>query len=340
MLGGICGILLIALLCCGALGYINSKLDKVRYDDGHREIDATTIYENDATIDISKLPTAPNNSTQVSEESKLDASHDDNILNILFLGTDERSPEFNENARADSIMVVSLNKTLHTIKLVSIERGIGVSIPGRNDDLITHTFRYGGAQLTLDTVRQYFDLDIDRYVRINFNMFIQAIDAIGGVDIELTQLEADGLNGKVHTNATVEIPVTEGVNHMDGYSALQYCRLRYIDSDWQRIERQRKTIRAIVDKVKTLNLAEMGNLMDTLLPMIQTNFDKSEILSLMLEIPGFLQSDIVIEDMTIPVDGTYWGHTGVDGRNMFGVDFKENARIMREFFYTTEESSN
>ncbi len=336
------GILLLVLII-GILvfGYVNSKLDKIQYDDGNREIDTTTEYPDDEALDISDLPTAPNSTDDnCSEVDEFEALATDDVFNILFLGTDERTSQFNENARADSIMVVSINGKEHTIKLASIERGIGVPVPGRNDDLITHTFRYGGAQLTLNTVQQCFDLDIDRYVRINFNMFIQAIDAIGGVDIDLTQLEADGLNGKVYTNATVKVPVSAGTNHMDGYSALQYCRLRFIDSDWQRIERQRKTIRAVVDKMKTLSLSEIDNLVDTILPMIQTNLDKKEIASLMLEVPSFLQNDICISDMTIPVKGTYWGHTGVDGRNMFGVDFKENARILHEFFYATQAEEN
>ena len=337
--GGILGLILVIGII--VLGYVNSKLDKIQYDDGNREIDTTTEYPDDDALDISSLPTAPPD-TQGSgaDVSEFEALVTDDVFNILFLGTDERTPEFNENARADSIMVVSINRKEHTIKLASIERGIGVPVPGRNDDLITHTFRYGGAQLTLSTVQQCFDLDVDRYVRINFNMFIQAIDAIGGIDIDLTQLEADGLNGKVYTNATVKIPVCAGRNHLDGYSALQYCRLRYIDSDWQRIERQRKTIRAVVDKLKTLSLSEVDHLANTILPLIQTNLEKKEIAGLMLEVPAFLQSDIRMSDMTIPVKGTYWGHTGVDGRNMFGVDFKENARILREFFYAAQSEEN
>lgn len=102
-------------------------------------------------------------------------------------------------------------------------------------------------------------MDVNRYVRVNFDSFADIIDAVGGVDIELTSLEAQGLNGEVRTNAYAKHKMYEGMNHLDGYDALQYSRLRYIDSDWKRIERQRNVIQAVVHKAQGLNLIELND---------------------------------------------------------------------------------
>ncbi|WP_367924243.1 LCP family protein [uncultured Ruthenibacterium sp.] len=334
----------ILLVVVVAIAYYNSKLNLIHYDDGSREIDTSTSYpvDNDE-LDIGDLPDAPEGEDGTIEILDGDIYSDRNVTNILLLGTDERTDEFSDNARADSIMVLSLNTKDHTMKLVSIERGIGVPIPGRNDDWLTHTFRYGGAALTMQTVRDCFKLDIDRYVRVNFYAFEKAIDTIGGIDIEITQEEADGLNGKVRTNATAEQEVVAGINHLNGHDALAYSRIRYIDSDWKRIERQRKVIQAAIDQVKNADIATLNALADEILPMVQTNLTKAEITSLLLEMPSFISAGAQMEQMTIPTYETCWNSVGVDGRKMIGVDFEANAKILREFFYGenyAEEQTN
>ena len=256
-----------------------------------------------------------------NEEPRLSTEED--VFNIILLGTDERTDEFNENARADSIMVVSLDTNLHTIKLASIERGIGVSIPGQNDDLLTHTFRYGGAGLTMNTVRDCFDLDLDRYVRINFSAFVEAVNSIGGVELDLAEREADALGNSL----------TVGTNHLDGEDALAYSRLRSIDSDWRRVERQRNVIKAAVEQIKTFDMGQITKLITKLFPTVQTNLTVGEMTKLVIEIPDFIKNGPEIEDMTIPAEGTAWNRVGVDGRKMIGVDFEKNAEILHDFFY-------
>ena len=181
-------------------------------------------------------------------------------------------------------------------------------------------------------MQECFDLDVDRYVRVNFNSFEQIIDAIGGVDIELTALEAQGLNGEIYTNAITKHTVYEGWNHLDGYDALQYARQRFIDSDWQRIERQRNVVSAAFDKVKTLSVFEWNNLLDTALPLVKTNFTKSEITSLLMDAPGFTNSEI--EQMTIPAEGTYGSKKTSDGRSLLDLDWETNIQILKKFIYS------
>lgn len=327
-------LLLVLIICVAGWLFFQSKLNLLNFNDGFQELDTTTQLPLDS-LDIPELGDAPSGMTGLPHFPDEDIFHDRDVVNILLLGTDDHREDFSDNARADSIMLLSLNTKTHGIKLVSIERGIGVHVPKRNDDWITHTFRYGGAALTMQTVRDCFNVDVDHYIRVNFQSFKAGIDAIGGIDIDVTKAEADYMNnpeadsrfgGGIQT-------VTPGVNHVNGATALNYARVRKIDSDWKRIQRQRNVIQAALNQVQNSDLITLNKLADTILPMIQTNLTKGEITSLLLEVPGFLSNGLQIEQMTIPAKDTCWNTVGVDGRKMIGVDFAANAKILQDFFY-------
>ena len=349
-------VVLAALLVLAA-AYLNGKLDMIHYHDGTveqvGEIEATEDQDLDGTGLVE------NEEEMVMPEGSPFA--DDDVLNILLISTDERTEavndwdafthlneldgtrkttEFSENARADSLILVSLNIQQHTIKLTSIERGTGVPIllDGWDDqyDWITHTFRYGGAKLTMDTVEDCFNVQVDHYVRINFNSFVQIVDAVGGVDIELTELEAKALNWEVPSNSMLIIGKVEpGWNHLDGYTALQYARLRTIDNDWTRIKRQRTVIQAVLDAVRSASVTELDALLNAVLPLVQTNFTKTEIAALLVQLPGFL--GVQTQQLSVPVDGTYGVRYGMNDRLMYDPDWAVNIAVLQEFLYTDHD---
>ena len=150
-------------------------------------------------------------------------------------------------------------------------------------------------------------MDIAGYAHVDFDTFSQLVDAVGGVDIELTDAEAWALGA------------TTGWNHMDGKLALSYCRLRSIDSNWQRIARQRTTVQAILNQVRNMNLAELNALAETVLPLIHTDLSKAEITSLLLSAPKFLGS--TAEQMAVP-----------DNNNQ-NCDFQYETDRLRAFLY-------
>ncbi|MBQ9902266.1 MAG: LCP family protein [Clostridia bacterium] len=271
--------------------------------------------------DYSHVESITDSDLEIGQSAELpeDAIYSDsNILNILLIGTDERIEQFDPYARADSIMVLSLNKKTHSVRLVSLERGMTVRLPGeKRYDLLTHTFHYGGAKLVIQTVRTHFSLDTEKYVRVNFYVFRKLIDCIGGVDITLTAKEADALN------QYLPCQVSEGKNHLDGYSALMFARLRSIDSDWQRIKRQRKVIASVKNGFKDKSVLELNQIANECLPFVQTNLTSLEFADLMLNLPQYVNGDF--KEMTIPKKGTYKG--------LGNVDFKGNSRILREFLY-------
>lgn len=137
---------------------------------------------------------------------------------------------------------------------------------------------------------------------------------------------------------TIRLVHSEGLNHLDGQGALGYARCRKIDSDWHRIERQRNVIQAVVTKTKDLSITELNDLLNNVLPIVQTNLTKLEITELLLLAPKY--RGVTIDQMTIPIKGSYGGMKGMGGRSLFSVDFETNAKALREFIYGVTDSSN
>lgn len=263
-----------------------------------------------------------------------DVFSDSDVFNILLIGTDERTAEFNTNARGDACLLLSLNKASGTMHLVSFERGMGVPIlEGEYEgqyDWLTHTFRYGGADLMMKEIQECFKVDVTHYIRVNFNTFVDGINALGGVNIELTQAEADYINRAESEKNHIQ-HVSVGKNHLNGATALYYARCRKIDSDWFRIGRQRTVIQAALDQVSDLSLLEINDLLDTILPLIQTNLTNGEIFGLVLNMPQFLEKKL--EQATIPLENTYGSMKGMGGRSLYSVDFEANAKALQEMLY-------
>ena len=272
------------------------------------------------------MPTIP------SQDKTERPDYMDDVINILLIGTDERSAEFTHKARGDSCMLLSINTAGDhpVISLVSFERGMGMPIlSGKYAgqwDWFTHLFRYGGAEMMMESIEACFDIELDYYVRVNFNTFRQGIDAIGGVDVEMNSKElayfnqAWGFEGKV------------GLNHLDGKNALRFARLREIDSDWKRIERQRKVVSAAIQKVKNKSFSELDALLNTCTKLVRTNVTEDLMTKIMLGIvPGL--TNVEIQQMTIPVKGTYGSQKVMGGRSAFAPDFEENTRLLHNLIY-------
>lgn len=348
-------VILTVLLCfviiAGAVfAFFWSKLDLIQYDneinygvysgtepaEKLKEV-LSTEGEDTLHVDISGLEMVE--TVPVIPQSEI--FDRENVLNILLIGTDERTEEFNTNARSDSMILVSIDKDANTVKLVSLERGVAVPIlEGQYKgeyDLLTHVFRYGGAELLTKTVEHCFKVDVDHYVRLNFHSVKQIVDAVGGIEIDMTKAEAEALNQGLNRNGGARKRLQAGINSVDGQTALDFARLRAIDSDWQRVGRQRKVILAVVEKLKGSGLLTLNELADQVLPLVQTNFSKLEIAELLLYAPNFLQAEF--DQMTIPKQGTYGGMTIMGGGGGFAVDYEVNNALLHDFLYGSEEKA-
>ncbi|MBQ8062561.1 MAG: LCP family protein, partial [Clostridia bacterium] len=280
------------------------------------------------------------------ELPKGEAYRDPDVINLLLLGTDERTTRFNSNARSDSMILVSIHTRNHTVKLASFERATGVPIlegeyKGQYDWL-THCFRYGGANLILEEIQACYLLDCSHYVRTNIRAFIKLIDVVGGVDVYLTEAECNYINHwynfRYASNHVKEMGIRDelhavavGRNHLNGATAMLYARCRAIDNDFGRMKRQRTVMQAIFNQIKDLSIPELNNMLNTILPLIQTNFTRGELASLVLEVPDILDGDF--ETMQLPQNSTFGKMTGMEGRSLFAVDFEKNAADLRTFLY-------
>lgn len=342
--------LILFLLIGTVVGFIWSKLRLINYNDGTLEPERNQAEE--TVPDETGLPEEQDVPDQIVDISGLELRKDppkipahklvqrDDVVNILILGTDDYGGRLTHAARSDAMILMSINKTDGTVKLVSLERGMGVPVlEGEYEgqyDWLTHIFRYGGSDLVCKTVEHCFGVEVDHYVRVTFKTVTTVVDAIGGIYVDLSQAEADAIAQYYIDTKQYDLAQTkEGINYLNGGAALQFARLRRIDSDWQRIGRQRRVILAAVEALKGASLKQLNDLLDTTLPLIETNMSMLEIAEMMLYAPNFLTSEF--DQMTIPKQGTYGGMTGMQGRGLFAVDFEVNSQILKEFLYGTDE---
>lgn len=337
-------ILLVLFLIVDAAGlFVLNKLNKISYDppatDNSHSSDNSLLPENsNSALSIlnSPLPDDSPLPTTGTEQENLDISapegkltSEKGIVNVLLLGTDRRLEGTSDPGRADAVIICSLNKGTGEVKLISFERG--VYFPVEDDDpttprydILTHLYHWGGASMMEKTLEKFFLVDIDGYAQVDYEAFMAIVDAMGGVDINLTAEEASALNGYLVLSMYVDNPVKEGVNHLNGHDALAYCRLRSTDDNWGRQQRARNTIIAMADRAKTLNILELNSLADDILPYVHTDLTKTQIASLLLSAPKFLKMDI--SQMQVPEKNR-------TEYNTIECDFEEQAERINKFIY-------
>lgn len=205
---------------------------------------------------------------------------------VAIFGVDSRDGNVERGALSDVIMVASINRKTGEIRLVSVFRDSYVRIDSGNDyDKINEAYSGGGYQQAVDTLKNNFDLPIDDYATFNWKAVADAINALGGVDIEITDKEFAYINsfitetvnstgvGSVH----LERP---GVNHLDGVQAVAYARLRLMDTDFNRTERQRKVLGQAMEKAKHADFLTLKNLASAIYPQISTSIGLDDVISM------------------------------------------------------------
>lgn len=319
-------LLALLLVVLGVLIYVDHMLGLINFVGGtvpsmnHEEMESYLSEHQETTNpDFTGEVLDPND---VEWNNNGDVMNSENVINIMLLGQDRRPGE--TRARSDAMILCSFHKNTKELTLVSFMRDMYVSIPGYSAHKMNSAFAWGGMSLLTDTVRQNFGVEIDGCFAVDFDSFEEVIDTIGGVDIYLTSSEASYLNGNFNTWCT------EGVNHLNGYIALQYSRIRYIgNADFGRTARQRAVINAIIQQCKTLSLPELNNLMQQVLPLLSTNMEKSTILGYATELLPMLSGITINDSVRIPADGTY-NFAWVSEMSVLMPDFEANRQILQE----------
>lgn len=278
-------------------------------------------------------------------DSLVSESH---VKNILLIGADK---EKGGASRSDSIMIASVNKRTGRITVVSILRDTHLDIPGNRESKVNAAYAWGGANLLVQTIEQNFGIKIDDYATVNFEMFTALIDGLGGIEVDVTEDEADYINNR-HRYGSEEKPETvqSGENvHLTGYQALWYARIRKLDSDFNRTERQRKVISAIVKDVKgKLNPVGIFGLISTakeVAPYIETTLSTTDFWSLIFSLMSCVTKsgtdmDKLLVSAQLPFEDTWWYSSEWDGSSI-SLDVEENRELLYTLLYeeTVEEET-
>ena len=241
------------------------------------------------------------------------------VYNILLLGNDSRANNIAE--RTDAMILVSINTATKKIYLTSFLRDIYLHIPNYGSQRLNVANAVGGPSRTVDTIEQNFGISINNYAEVNFIAFENIIDTLGGVDIYLTTAEAQHL----------KIGQSSGTYHLDGGYALSYCRIRALDSDFGRTERQRKVLETLWTNMHDITLTDAYELMEIILPQVTTDVTQADCLNL-LSIAAQI-GDYELVSHSIPASGTY-ELSMVKGMSVIVADIEENSAILRTTVYS------
>lgn len=256
---------------------------------------------------------------------------DDDVINILLVGQDRREGETRQ--RSDSMILCTFNTVKKTISMTSFLRDTWVYIPGHGNNKLNAAFQYGGFSLLNETMAVNFGVQVDGNVEVDFFGFSDIIDLLGGVDIELTAAEARYMNknGGFEYNQGENWNLKEGWNHFDGDQALAYARIRKLDSDFGRSNRQRTVLMALLNAYKNLSMTEMLGLVDDILPMVTTNMSDREILSYVVTVFPLL-AKAEINTLHIPAEGTYVDEWFLGTGDSLIPDLEANRDILKKLF--------
>ena len=210
------------------------------------------------------------------------------VLNVLLIGEDTRDENItDEDTRADSAIIASVNIDTQQITLTSVLRDSycyyevtdGDEESGRYSK-INEAMYYGGIDCYIRAIENNFKINIDNYVIVNFDSFKSIIDTLGGITVEMTEAEINEINNHPSRYGNVTIDAQPGLVDLNGEQALAFCRIRYIDSDNARADRQKTVLLKIFEKMSGASTVKSLEVVNKLLPYVKMGFQKSEVIDI------------------------------------------------------------
>lgn len=218
---------------------------------------------------------------------------------IAVFGVDSRGSNVGKGTNADVNMICCVNRETGEIKLVSVFRDSYLNIDDKGTyNKINAAYANGGPEQAVKALNKNLDLDITDYVTFNWKAVADGINILGGVDIELSKAEHAYINGFItETVKATGVYSTHikkaGMNHLDGVQAVAYGRLRLMDTDFARTERQRKIIAQAFEKCKTADFAVLNQILEIVLPQVATSIDLSDLTNVALNVTKYHMGESV-----------------------------------------------
>ncbi len=309
-------LVLVALIVGFAWYYVNSKLDKIV--DTEAEEQSENIDVSDAVTDVMA----------------------DKYKTIALFGLDAREGgDMNKagTAHSDAIIIASINNETKEVKLASVYRDCFLEIAkdGAGTQKVTHAYILGGPTCSVETLNKNLDLNITDYVSVDFTALTKAIDALGGVTINVKEKELNNLNHNIEEQVQVTGIASDGVwsageQTLNGTQATAYARIRKVgNGDFERTQRQRAVVTAMVKKAKQSDLSTINNLLDEIIPLVATNMSKSEILSLAKNTFSYELAD----NIGFPLSNTTPTLGKQKGSVVVPADLLSNVKHLHGFLY-------
>lgn len=292
------GVLLI--LFVGVIGFAGSVFSKITFDDNRPN-------EYVSSADLKSSP---------------------KVKNILLLGVDSRDPEDDTNSRSDSMMLISVDSEHNCIKMVSFLRDSWVYIPALDKyQRLNAACSADGFNGVVDTIEYNFGVDIDGYVVADFEMFKVLVDSVGGVEVDVTEQEADEVTN--HPVRYGNVTLEAGKYKLTGEQALAYCRIRKIDTDFMRAYRQRTVMQSILKSVKSANPVKLLLMASKCAPYIETNLSKTDIMQTGISALSCIGTMV---ETRVPFDST-WSYKTIQGNSVISIDADKNKEMLIDTIY-------
>lgn len=347
--GSFVGFILIGAVAivCVLIHYIN-KMNYVPLDENYTIASETKPYSEDVTNPMVVEVTSKDSSQEELDEyqrlaeealENVKGEYEElgDIYNILLIGSDTR--EEGDTGRSDTMILISINREQKRIVATSFLRDLYVKLPQRGYDKINAAYAWGGVELLLDTLEYNFSLHIDKYISVDFFSFVEVVDILGGLDVDVQEDELFWCNQYIHaSNLLLGEPEDSdylekadgSFQHLSGKQALAYSRFRYVgNGDFTRTERQRKVINILFDKLKRINARTLIELLDSILPKVTTNIPTGEFLELIAILPEIGRYDII----SWSVPDLQYQYLTIDGVSSIGIDFNVYIDKIYRYMY-------
>ena len=275
-------------------------------------------------IYVKKEPSISNNDSEFKEV--------EGITNVLLIGVDAR--DLDEPCRSDSMIIATLDNNNKKVKLTSLFRDTLVDIPGHGEAKLNSAYMLGGPELLMKTVKETYNVSIDKYIIINFWGFETIVDYIGGIEVDVKDYQLEELNKYIgESTGGNDCPVEKtGIQTLNGKQALSYARIRYnVGDEYERTDRQREVIFKVIEKLQNTKPSKYLGVMNTMLEYIKTNIDPLEALNMAYTIYKLPSLDV--EQLQIPLVALSETRNYKELGSVFLMDRLQNASILYNFIY-------
>ena len=275
-------------------------------------------------IYVKKEPSISNNDSEFKEV--------EGITNVLLIGVDAR--DLDEPCRSDSMIIATLDNNNKKVKLTSLFRDTLVDIPGHGEAKLNAAYMLGGPELLMKTVKETYNVSIDKYIIINFWGFETIVDYIGGIEVDVKDYQLEELNKYIgESTGGNDCPVEKaGIQTLNGKQALSYARIRYnVGDEYERTDRQREVIFKVIEKLQNTKPSKYLGIMNTMLEYIRTNIDPLEALNMAYTIYKLPSLDV--EQLQIPLVALSETRNYKELGSVFLMDRLQNASILYNFIY-------